>query len=95
MQVRWTRPALQNLEEIQDYVAQASPRAANRLARDLVDRAERGLGQSPELGRFGRAPNTRELVFADLPYIIAYRITDAVEILAVVHTARSWPDEFD
>jgi plasmid stabilization system protein ParE len=37
MRIRWTRPALHNLEEIQDYVAQDSPLAAYRLAHELVD----------------------------------------------------------
>ncbi|KKC34533.1 type II toxin-antitoxin system RelE/ParE family toxin [Devosia psychrophila] len=95
MRIRWTRPALHNLEEIQDYVAQDSPLAAYRLAHELVDRAEQGLGSSPKMGRAGRALNTRELVFADLPYIVVYRVTANIEILAVVHTARNWPESFD
>ena len=95
MHIRWTRPALHHLEEIQDYIAQESPLAAYRLAHDLVERTESGLTTTPKMGRSGRARNTRELVFADLPYIVVYRITDAVEILAVVHTARDWPKSFD
>jgi plasmid stabilization system protein ParE len=47
------------------------------------------------MGRAGRALNTRELVFADLPYIVVYRVTANIEILAVVHTARNWPESFD
>lgn len=46
------------------------------------------------MGRVGRAVGTRDLVFPDLPYIVAYRVTDKVEVLAVVHMAREWPDEF-
>jgi toxin ParE1/3/4 len=46
-------------------------------------------------GRKGSARGTRELVFADLPYVVAYRVTDEVEILAVIHTARDWPESFD
>lgn len=47
------------------------------------------------IGRMGRALGTRELVLGDLPYIIVYRVTKRVEILAVVHTARLWPGKFD
>lgn len=47
------------------------------------------------LGRIGRARGTRELVFPDLPYIVVYRVTDSVEILALVHAARQWPEDFD
>ena len=94
MRVRWTRPALNNLDEIQDYVAQDSPSAAFRLAQDIVGRTE-ALALSPRLGRVGRARGTRELVFADLPYIVVYRLTEVLEILAVVHTARQWPEVFE
>jgi toxin ParE1/3/4 len=47
------------------------------------------------MGPVGRVRNTRELVFSNLPYIVVYRLSDAVDILAVVHTARKWPKAFD
>lgn len=94
MQVVWTRTALSDLDGIQDYVAQESPMAAYRLAQDLYQRPAI-LADAPTMGRSGRAPGTRELVLADLPYIFAYRVTDKVEILAIVHTARDWPERFD
>lgn len=44
------------------------------------------------MGRPGREPNTRELVFAPLPYVVIYRIEDqAVEIMRVLHGAQRWP----
>lgn len=95
MRVVWTRSALLNLNEIQDYIAEESPAAAYRLANDLHRRTTLLLADAPMAGRVGRARGTRELVFADLPYIVAYRVTDKVEILAVVHTAREWPGTFD
>ena len=94
MRVRWTRPALRDLDGIQDYVAQDSPLAAYRLAHDLMDRTQDGLALTPMMGRVGRARGTRELVFADLPYIVVYRVAEDVEVLAVVHTARKWPKSF-
>jgi addiction module RelE/StbE family toxin len=95
MQVAWTRTALLHLEEIQDYVAQDSPAAAYDLAIALTQRPNLLLADNPMLGRIGRALGTRELVMGDLPYIIVYRVTRKVEILAVIHTARQWPDKFD
>ncbi len=94
MRVVWTRSALSDLDEIQDYVAQDSPSAARRLATGLRDRTVQLLTDAPMAGRKGRARGTRELVFPDLPYIVAYRVTEQVEILAVVHTARDWPESF-
>lgn len=95
MRVVWTRAALFHLEEIQDNVAQDSPMAAHGLAIALTERPNRLLAANPMIGRIGRARGTRELVLGDLPYIIAYRVTDQVEILAVVHTAKQWPANFD
>lgn len=95
MRVVWTRPALAHLDEIQDYIAQDSPSAAYRVASEIASRSENNLGINPMMGRLGRARGTRELVFANLPYIVVYRVTSRVEILAVVHTAREWPESFD
>ena len=94
MLVRWTSLALRHIEDIEDYIALDSPMAAYRSIVDLVQRTDQGLAATPEMGRTGRARGTRELVFADLPYIVVYRITDAVDILAVVHAARKWPMSF-
>lgn len=95
MRVVWTRVALSHLDEIQDYVAAESPAAAYELVTELRDRTTSLLADAPMAGRVGRARGTRELVFADLPYIVAYWVTTRVEILAVVHTARQWPEDFD
>ena len=95
MRVRWTRIALGQLDEIQQFIAQDSPLAAYRVAVELTERPVRLLGENPLLGRIGRARGTRELVFTDLPYILVYRVTDSVEVLALVHAARQWPDRFD
>jgi toxin ParE1/3/4 len=79
MQIAWTRAAHRDIEAIQDYVAQDSPRAAHQLAQDLVQRTARTLGEAPMAGRLGRARGTRELIFADLPYIVVYRVTVMVK----------------
>ena len=52
------------------------------------------LRDHPHLGRPGRIAGTRELVIAETPYIIPYRVVDDdVQILAVIHGARRWPDK--
>ena len=94
MRVVWTPAALSDLDEIQDYIAEDSPVAAYRVILELTSRTRTNLGDYPLMGRVGRAAGTRELVFPDLPYVVAYRVTDKVEVLAVVHMAREWPDEF-
>lgn len=94
MQVLWTRPALADVEALQDFIAAENPGAAWRLVDDLFDRTERLLGSNPHAGRKGRVLGTRELVLSGIPFIVAYRVTSRVEILAVVHSARDWPKTF-
>jgi len=91
MQVRWTRPAAQDLERIARRIRQDNPAVALRIAKTLYDRCM-GLETFPNRGRSGRIAGTRELVFASLPYIAVYRVkNDAVEILRIYHSAQNWP----
>ena len=53
------------------------------------------LAEHPRIGRPGRVADTRELVISGLPYILPYRVaSDRVEIIRVLHSARSWPESF-
>ena len=95
MKVRWTRPALDDLEAIGDYVAKDNPGAAARLVARILDHVE-ALSEHPEMGRIGRVPGTREFVVNDTPFFVPYRIRgNEVEVLAVFHGARRWPKTFD
>jgi toxin ParE1/3/4 len=91
VRVRWLRVALANLEAEADYIAEDSPAAADRVVQKIF-RAVALLGKYPSMGRPGRVPGTRELVVANTPYIIPYRVlANALEILRVFHAARKWP----
>ena len=60
---------------------------------DRVFSAVEMLESCPEAGRSGRVPGTRELVIVPTPFLIAYRIRSGkIEILALLHGARKWPD---
>lgn len=95
MRVRWTMPALADLDSIQDYIATRSPPAASRLVNDILDRTDTLLSANPEIGRPGRVAGTRELILAGTSYVVAYRVRESIEILAVMHGAREWPDKFE
>jgi toxin ParE1/3/4 len=89
VRVRWLRAALANLDAEAEYIAVDNPAAAGRVVQKIL-RAVDLLKQNPALGRAGRVAGTRELVVAETPYIIPYRVRgDAVEILRVFHAARS------
>lgn len=94
MQVKWTTPAQTDLHEAFTYITQENPLAAL----SIIDRIEQGvnnLARHPEIGRSGRVAQTRELIVPRAPYIVSYRVKlNQVEILAVVHAGRSWPDRF-
>ena len=93
MKLLWTRRALVEIDEIFAYVAADSPIAAERLAL-LIEAKALLLINQPNMGRPGRVNGTREFVVTGTPYILPYRVRDGrVEILAVLHASRQWPDQ--
>lgn len=94
MRVVWTRPAREQLAEILAYLAERNTGAAARVVAGIDARMVQ-LERHPQIGRPGRVGGTRELVLPGLPYVFAYRISDKVEILALMHGARRWPENFE
>ncbi len=92
MNVRWSLPAANDLERICERIELDDPKAATRVARTIYDGCAR-LKRFPNRGRASsRMTGWRELVFAPLPYIAVYRITDeAIEISRIFHGAQDWP----
>lgn len=67
---------------------------AGQLAATIRQRIQQ-LQDHPQLGRPGRVPGTRELVIGGTPYVVPYRVKNQqVEILALYHGARRWPEQF-
>ena len=94
MNVRWRRNAQLDLAEIDTHTRLENPQAANRII-SAIRKETVQLSQYPLLGRLGRIEDTRELVVTNLSYIVAHQVTSsAVEILAVIHTSRLWPESF-
>ncbi len=95
MQIKWTEPAARALASIQDYIARDNPPAAFEAV-EKIRLATEQLSEHPRLGRAGRVRGTFELVIADLPFIVPYRIKGKeVQILSVYHTSRKWPEVFE
>lgn len=94
MKIRWTGLAVAHLESAHDFVAAERPAAAESMI-DRILSAVEALERHAELGRPGRVSGTRELVVTGTPFIVAYRLRrDAIQILAVLHGARKWPERF-
>jgi toxin ParE1/3/4 len=94
MRVRWTTPAKQQFVGAFEYIAEQNRGAAARIA-DQIWESTQVLVRHPKAGREGRVAGTRELVIAGTPFVVAYSIEkSAVRIVAVLHAAREWPEEF-
>ena len=96
MQLLWLDRAEGDLVEIVDYLIERDPAAALRIYEAIRQQVEL-LATQPAIGRAGRVKDTRELVIARTPYLVAYTVDrriDAVIILRVLYGAQQWPDEF-
>jgi toxin ParE1/3/4 len=95
MLIWWSTPATQQLAAAHEYIAADDEAAARRITNHIWDFVD-VLARHPFAGRKGRVPDTRELVISGTPFLVAYRIEKKeVRILAVLHAAREWPEEFE
>ncbi|GES47173.1 putative toxin Y4kP [Rhizobium dioscoreae] len=90
--IRWTLRALRRLDQIGEYIQKDDPDAAARVVARIVSAVDM-LAEFPATGRAGRIKGTREVVLADIPYIIPYRVGQDIEILTVMHAHQRWPLE--
>ena len=89
--IRWLPRAQENLEAELQRIAEEDEAFAKRMATVVKSRTET-LEQFPESGRPGRVSGTRELVIAEFPYILPYRVRGGVvEILRFFHTSLKPP----
>lgn len=94
MHIRWTKGASRNLEQLEEYIAQDKSIAAIHIVNKIIETVEL-LIEHPAMGKPGRVIGTRELVIANTPYIIPYRVKgNCIEILRVLHGSKQWPGTF-
>jgi toxin ParE1/3/4 len=92
--LHWTPIAIEHLPAAYEYLAQDNESAAESLVEHIFTAVEQ-LAQYPQIGRNGRVKGTRELVIAGKPYVVTYRVRRSqIDVLAVFHGARKWPEEF-
>lgn len=93
MIIKWLDDAIRDLQALRQYVAQENPKAANRLAKQILNTVNL-LAEQSEIGRPGRIRHTRELIVVGTAYIIPYRVkNNKIEILRVFHGAMQWPEK--
>ncbi len=90
MRIRWTVPAADDLERVNDYLREHFPRFAEPTVRAIYAHV-RSLKRLPNRGRPGHRSGTRELALSPLPYVVVYSVKpDAIEILHIYHGAQDW-----
>jgi toxin ParE1/3/4 len=93
VKIVWTPRARRNLRDAARYVTQFNPTAALSMVQ-AIRAAPAQLMQFPASGRPGQIDGTRELLVGSTDCILPYRVqNDVIEILAVIHTSRQWPDQ--
>lgn len=92
MRLRYTLPALTDLESILDYVVDRSPQGASRI-RARIRAVTDLLLRYPQAGAVTDDPTIRRVTTTPYPYLIFYEATDAEIIIhAVRHGARDPSD---
>jgi plasmid stabilization system protein ParE len=92
IRIRWSVSAQLDLREIHSYIA----RDSRVYARRFVDRVRMAVESIPRFPESGcRVPewdrdDIREVYVGH--YRVIYRVSDAVEIIAVLHAARNLPE---
>ena len=95
MKVVWSTPARQDLRDIFEYIAETNTNFADKLLTEINERVLI-LIDNPAIGRPGRINGTKELVLSKTHYILPYRVhNNQIQILAIFHTSRQWPEQFD
>jgi len=91
MEIVWLKTALQNLDDLAEYIAEENPTAAAKVVTEILQQIDQ-LANQPSIGRPGRVVGTRELVISGTHYLVPYRIkNNQVEILRVFHTSQNPP----
>jgi len=90
MNIRWTEPAVIDLESIRDYIARDSEYYATEFIRRIIDAVEK-LYLLPSIGR--KVPeldeeNIREIIFYNYRIIYRNEDTKSILILGIIHAAR-------
>ena len=85
MKIKWSVPAVDDLESIRDYIARDSTLYASSFIEKILKIIDM-LEEFPKIGREvpeADDPNIRELLFQN--YRIMYRVLhDAIQIIAVI-----------
>jgi len=89
VEIKWTNNALEELDDIANYISKDSPKYAQILVKQIYEMISH-LTQFPKFGRKVpeyNDPNLREILYKNyrIIYLIKIKI---IEIISVVHGSR-------
>jgi len=90
MRLRFARRAIQDLNDISDYLRARHPAGAVHV-RAAIFESLRNLTHFPKVGRKQNVEGVRRLVARKYPYLIYYMIDEAADeiiIVSIQHSAR-------
>ena len=89
VEIKWTREAVNWLNDIHDYIAIDDPKAAKRVVEEIFGKVQ-VLRRLPEVGyRYNRYPglNIRILLYGHYRIVYLIKSEDRIDILGVFHGA--------
>ena len=94
MKIFWSAGSIRQIKEIAKYIEPESASGGAVVRRRILKTAWK-VGQAPYSGGVGRVEGTREVVVPRSPCLVVYQISaHSVEIVAIWHAARLWPESF-
>lgn len=88
--INWKISAVEDLEQIIEYIFIQNPTAAIHLEEHILD-STTILADMPYSGRIGRVSNTREFIVHP-NYMIIYQVhSSTIDILSIVHAKKEYP----
>ncbi|STZ76964.1 type II toxin-antitoxin system RelE/ParE family toxin [Bergeriella denitrificans] len=88
--LEWTAPALDDVDEIIDFIFNDNPTAAFEMEQ-FIQESTANLTVLPYIGRRGRVEQTHEWIIHP-NYLIVYEINAShITIMRVLHTRQCYP----
>jgi toxin ParE1/3/4 len=90
VKIHLTKLAVDDLQEIKNFIHLDNPVGATQVVLRVLDAIEY-LASYPTMGRAGRVHKTRELIISNTPFIVIYQIRQqTITVLRILHTSRKW-----
>lgn len=89
MKIKWTKPAVDDLESIKEFISRDSEIFANQFVERIFDSVEK-LIDFPKIGRMVpeyQEQKVREIIFQNYR-VIYFLSSDLIYVLNIIHGAR-------